>query len=142
MKQPLLFSEEDIFYADQSLELQQRFNKKDVVIQPVPAVWVNKEIKTKQQAVDEVENNANKVWLYTAQRIVETLAKTKVTFSSDDVWEELDRIRMNRPHEPSAMGAVFRNCARNKVCRKTGRYFPSKQSTNHQRDIAEWESYK
>lgn len=142
MNQPLLFSEEDIFLTDQSLELQHRFKAKNFQTHIIESVKQNKEIKNKHEAIDEVEKNANSVWLHTAQSVVEKLARTKSVFSSDDVWQELDRMQMPRPHEPSAMGAVFRNCARNKICRKTGRYFPSKQPTNHQRDIAEWECIK
>lgn len=97
-------------------------------------------IKTKKQAIDEVEKNADEVWWHKTKEVIRDLAKKKLEITSDDVWEELDRLQIPRPHQPSAMGSVFRACSQSGCIEKTGKYVPSRQLTNHQRDVAVWRS--
>lgn len=96
--------------------------------------------KTKHQAIDEVEQNAKIEWLNKAVEVLTYVAKTNFYFTSDDVWAELNKRGIEKPHSPSALGAVLRRGWKSHICEKTGKYIPSTQPSNHQRDVAQWQS--
>ena len=95
-------------------------------------------LKTKQQAIAEVESHADPQWVAKANEALDILIKNNQDFTSDQVWKLLDSWQVPRPHAPSAMGAIMRRAALAKRIKKTGRFIPSSQSTNHQRDVAVW----
>ena len=95
-------------------------------------------LKTKQQAIKEVETHADPQWIGKANEALDILIKNNQDFTSDQVWKLLDSWQVPRPHAPSAMGAIMRRAALAKRIKKTGRFIPSAQSTNHQRDVAVW----
>lgn len=95
-------------------------------------------VKTKKQALDEVEMNADKKWWHQTKEVIHKLAKEKLEITSDMVWEELDRLSVLRPHQPSVMGSVFRACSQQGWIKKSGKYKQSTQPTNHQREVAIW----
>ena len=95
-------------------------------------------LKTKQQAIKEVESHADPQWIGKANEALDILIKNNQEFTSDQVWELLDSWQVPRPHAPSAMGAIMRRAALSKRIKKTGRFIPSAQTTNHQRDVAVW----
>lgn len=97
-------------------------------------------VKTKKQALDEVQSNAENDWWYKTKEVIHKLAKENINFTSDEVWAELDRLNIPRPHQPSALGSVFRACCQAGWITKSGKYKPSTQPTNHQRDVAIWTS--
>lgn len=97
-----------------------------------------KTYKTKKQAIDQVEANAKQEWLEKALAVLHKVALRNHTFTSDDVWRELENSGVEKPRTHSAMGAVFRRGWKAHYCEKTGRYIPSTQPSNHQRDIAQW----
>ena len=95
-------------------------------------------LKTKDQAIAEVESHADPQWIAKANEALDILIKNNQEFTSDQVWKLLDSWQVPRPHAPSAMGAIMRRAALAKRIKKTGRFIPSAQSTNHQRDVAVW----
>jgi hypothetical protein len=96
-------------------------------------------LKTKEQAIAEVESHADPEWVAKANQALDVVIKNTTQFTTDQVWEILDSWQVPRPHSPSAMGSIMRNAAKAKRIKKTGRFIPSAQSTNHQRDVAVWE---
>ena len=99
-----------------------------------------KQYKTKKQAIDEVEANARQEWLDKALKVLRYVALRNYNFTSDDIWQELERQNIEKPRTHSAMGAVLRRGWKTHLCEKSGRYIPSKQNSNHQRDVAQWVS--
>ena len=95
-------------------------------------------LKSKDQAIAEVESHADPQWIAKANEALDILIKNNQEFTSDQVWKLLDSWQVPRPHAPSAMGAIMRRAALAKRIKKTGRFIPSAQSTNHQRDVAVW----
>ena len=95
-------------------------------------------LKSKDQAIAEVESHADPEWVAKANEALDILIKNNQEFTSDQVWKLLDSWQVPRPHAPSAMGAIMRRAALAKRIKKTGRFIPSAQSTNHQRDVAVW----
>jgi hypothetical protein len=96
-------------------------------------------LKTKDQAITEVESHADPKWVAKANQALDVVIKNTTQFTTDQVWEILDSWQVPRPHAPSAMGSIMRNAAKAKLIKKTGRFIPSTQATNHQRDVAVWE---
>ena len=96
-------------------------------------------LKSKDQAIKEVESHADPQWIGKANEALDILFKNNQEFTSDQVWKLLDSWQVPRPHAPSAMGSIMRRAALAKRIKKTGRFIPSTQGTNHQRDVAVWE---
>ena len=95
-------------------------------------------LKSKDQAIKEVESHADPQWIGKANEALDILIKNNQEFTSDQVWKLLDSWQVPRPHAPSAMGSIMRRAALAKRIKKTGRFIPSSQGTNHQRDVAVW----
>ncbi len=95
-------------------------------------------LKTKQKAIAEVAAHADPEWVSKANEALDILIKNRQEFTSDQVWKILDSWQVPRPNAPSAMGSIMLSAAKSKRIKKTGRFIPSTQATNHQRDVAVW----
>jgi len=93
----------------------------------------------REEAIDRVDKNAEVSWKTDALIALDHVRRMQLTFTSHDVWRRLDEENIEKPHEESAMGAVFRQAARAQLIKKTGRYVPSQMAQCH-RDVAEWTS--
>lgn len=89
----------------------------------------------KAEAIDRVELNAPTAWMTAAIDVARSLADV---WSTDDVWRELDRLGVEPPHEPRAMGAVIRVLVLNGEIVATGEYIKSARAECHRRPIALW----
>lgn len=94
-------------------------------------------MKTKDEAIDQVEENADAIWLGVARTVLEQLARSRSHITSDDVWD-----RVPAPREPRAMGAVFRWAMRQGLVEATDRIKPSRRPECHGRRIQVWRSRK
>lgn len=92
-----------------------------------------------ENGIKQVELNANQLWLQEALKIVEMLSLKPFAFTSDDVWEWMSELHPDSDtHNHSAMGAVFRTAAKNKLCIPTGQYIKSKRPSAQSREIKVW----
>lgn len=91
-------------------------------------------------ALAKVEANADPAWLDIAAFGVSQLAASRDAFTTDDVWEWLDRNTPLRPHEPRAMGAVMRKSAAAGTIEASGLYEQSSREVNHNRPVMIWRS--
>ena len=89
-------------------------------------------------AITKVERHADPAWLQMADFAVQQLCRTEAEFTTDDVWEWLDRNTHLRPHEPRAMGAVMRKAAVVGLIEATQRYVQSRRDECHGRPVAVW----
>ena len=91
-------------------------------------------------ALRKVEAHADPAWLDIATFGVKQLAVTQDVFTTDEVWEWLDRNTPLRPHEPRAMGAVMKKVAAEGVIEASGLYQQSAREECHNRPVMIWRS--
>lgn len=88
-------------------------------------------------ALERVDEHADDNWKWFAELVVRRLASAQPTFTTDDVWMELESFDVST-HEPRALGAIMRNLAREGLIRTTDRYVKSDRPECHQRPIPVW----
>ena len=91
-------------------------------------------------ATTKVEAHADPAWLEMASFGVQQLAASRDVFTTDEVWEWLDRNTPLRPHEPRAMGAVMKKVAAEGVIEASGLYQQSAREECHNRPVMIWRS--
>ena len=91
----------------------------------------------KEAGIASADRNAWPEWKREAMNALEWVASMRPAFTSQDVFIRMDSLNMDRPHEPSAMGSIFRHAAKIGMIVKTGRHVPSQLAHCH-RDVVEW----
>lgn len=84
--------------------------------------------------------HADKGWVQTANDVIRDLAFSRHTFTTDDVWQILERDypSVTTP-EPRALGPLMRSAARQGLIHPTGDYTPSNRPACNARPIMVWE---
>lgn len=93
----------------------------------------------RDQALARVEANADQDWKDRARAVIQELARTRVYFTTDDVWQELAKQDVET-HEPRAIGALMRQAAADHLIAPTNRYEPSARPACHGRPVRVWRS--
>lgn len=88
-----------------------------------------------EEAIEQVEGNADDEWLADARAVVRRLAETHPEFTTDDVWRSLASTR-----EPRALGAVMRQAAAEGIVENTHQTVPSTRPECHARPVTVWRS--
>lgn len=83
------------------------------------------------KAIDQVGAHADPRWVATVYSIITELAFKGEGFTTDQVWDVLDRSGIESPDEPRALGAVFRQACQDGLIRATGEYRPSARPVCH-----------
>jgi len=94
--------------------------------------------QAKQEALDRVADHADPSWIKVALTVVYDLCRYRETFTTDDVWCELERLKAPEPHEPRALGAVMMRAKRRNWCFSTGQVTGSVRKQCHGRPIMVW----
>jgi oligoendopeptidase F len=94
----------------------------------------------RDQALEQVEDNANKAWTDLVSKIIADLANQMIQFTSDDVWNELKNYPDVQTHQPAAMGAMFKKASKLGHIKPTDSFIASKRSVSHARPIRVWTS--
>lgn len=101
-------------------------------------------MEAKRLAMDQVETNANRVWLDFMFEIVWLTCHANERFTTDDVMELYGRaINRDKPttHELRAMGPVMLRAAKAGFCRKADcKAVPSRRKSLHASPRAVWQS--
>ena len=112
-----------------------------VEVEPIddraPTIAAGPELR--DEAIDQVEENADPSWVEAATRIAEDLAVECREFTTDAVWERLDQLGVET-HEPRAMGSIMRDLARRGIVTNSGRVEKSTRPECHARPCAVWVS--
>lgn len=87
--------------------------------------------EAKTAAIDQVEAAADPRWMHTVYQIIVQLATAGGGFTTDQVWDVLDKSKILPPTEPRAMGAVFRQACADGLIVSTGEYRPSARPICH-----------
>lgn len=90
------------------------------------------------EAIGRAGENADERWTRDARSAIRTVAFKGVEFTTDAVWELLDKVSSARTHEPRAMGALMREAQRAGLIRTTGAYIKSSRPDCHLRPCAVW----
>ena len=94
----------------------------------------------KEQALVTVEKNANAQWKIDVFTAINSVARRLKSFTSDDVWKELEGLAASSTHEPRALGAIMRLAAARGVIVPTDSYRPSCRVACHARPVRVWQS--
>jgi hypothetical protein len=94
----------------------------------------------RDDAIARVEANADPAWKALAYDAVIEVARTHVTFTTDEVWFVLAERNVRPPHEPRAMGAVMQRAKREKVVRATPEFRETTRPQAHCAPVRVWES--
>lgn len=101
---------------------------------------VIKGIEARDKALTAVEYNTDPEWQTPAEQAIAWLARSRETFTTDDVWQHLYQHGHTFPHEPRAMGALMRNAARAGLITASDRVIPSQRPECHRRPVRVWRS--
>jgi hypothetical protein len=97
-------------------------------------------IQLRDEALEQVKDNANKAWTNLVSKIITELASRMTEFTSDDVWNELKKYPEVQTHQPAAMGAMFKHSSKTGQIQPTDRFIASKRPISHARPIRIWNS--
>jgi hypothetical protein len=91
------------------------------------------------EAVERAGAHADGDWMAAALGAVESCARGRSLFTTDDVYEYLTDAST---HEPRAMGAVMRKAQAAGICQATEYYRPSSRPQAHQNPKRVWQSLR
>lgn len=93
--------------------------------------------RARDASIEEVRTGMNMDWYEAALRVIRGLAGSGKRFTTDDVWEALEKQLVNTP-EHRAMGAVMRDAARAGTIQPTVNYVKSRRPACHARPVRVW----
>lgn len=93
--------------------------------------------RARDAAIEEVRTGINMDWYEAALRVIRGLANSGKLFTTDDVWEALEKQLVATP-ERRAMGAVMRDTARAGTIKPTTNYVKSRRPACHARPVRVW----
>jgi hypothetical protein len=102
--------------------------------------WPSEALRAADEAVAQAEQHADDAWFEAALRCVSYLAATRVSFTTDDVWEVLNALPDVSTHEPRALGAVMRRASKQGCIEPSFSYRPSSRTECHGRPVRVWYS--
>jgi hypothetical protein len=90
-----------------------------------------------EAGIAQADANALPCWKRDAREAVEWVAHMRLTFTTDDVWERLEQLRLAEGANPAAMGPVMMAAERDGFIRKTGQLAKTRLKRRH-RALTEW----
>lgn len=90
-------------------------------------------------ALDRVEAAASPEWLAAAREVGLLIIGRGEEFTTDAVWQELERREVKPPREPRALGVVMRAFARDGLIVDTGRVEKTSRDVAHKRPSTVWQ---
>lgn len=87
----------------------------------------------RNEGIALIEKNTDDSWNDEVDSVIETLANSRASFTSDDVWENVTSL----PENNSAMGAAF-NRARKWGIIKVAGFAESRRPSAHARVVRVW----
>jgi threonine dehydrogenase-like Zn-dependent dehydrogenase len=93
--------------------------------------------EARDSAIATAAAGAGDAWLAAAVQRIGTVAATKLSFTTDDVWATLEAVGL-RPREPRALGAAMKLAAKQGTIVATDMYRPSSRVECHARPVRVW----
>lgn len=97
-------------------------------------------MEAKYEAIARVGYNTESWWRMKADEAVWEVAINNPLFTTDDVWEQLQKWGVEPSHEKRAMGAIMTQAAKKAWVTKTDRVRNSQRVECHNRPVAVWQS--
>ena len=94
----------------------------------------------RDEALTRVEEHADPDWMHFARLAVVCVAYNAETFTADDVWAQLDALRMERPRESRALAPVLIALKREGHIAPTDRFVNSNRVSRHAGPVRVWRS--
>jgi hypothetical protein len=94
----------------------------------------------RDEAIQRVDEHAEKRWKAAALNAVRFIAEKRDAFTTDAVWWLLDQQDIEPPHEERALGAIMQRAARQGWIEPTDRTRKSVRPACHARDLRVWRS--
>lgn len=91
-------------------------------------------------AIASADDALSVYWRRAALEAVESVARWRETFTTDDVWKLLEREDRGRPAEPRAMGAIMRHAVAAGYCEPTADWVATGHIKSHNRPRRVWRS--
>lgn len=92
----------------------------------------------KELGVQQVLSNTSEAWKEIALGVIEDLARSRESFTSDDLREVLGEVQ---PDHPNAFGAIFSSASKKKIIKRIG-YTTSKIPSCQGHVISQWKKYE
>jgi len=94
------------------------------------------------EAVNRVEQHADAEWMERVFRVVCDIARARETFTANEIWDVIENVGdFPVQHEPSALGAVMRRVARERIAQVVaGVSVKSLHARQHGRGLRVWRS--
>lgn len=107
-----------------------------------PELWGDPEAakEAAEEAIDRVRRHAEREWVEQALEAIKFLAENFKELTGDAVWLLLQLRDVDGPHEPRAMGAVFRQAGKAGWITPTDRYVPGVRPIDHRAPKRVWRS--
>lgn len=81
-------------------------------------------VEAKREAIARVERNANEEWLKAFRRALETVARRRLRFTADAIWEQFEKdYPQPETHDPRAAGPVVLRAIKDGVIFKVQNMF-------------------
>ena len=93
-----------------------------------------------EQGMTAAIEHAGTEWEQAADQAVRTVARLRVTFTADDVWDYVFHHHLPEPPNRAALGAVFKALSRAGIIRQTGEWRNSQRPETHTRPLRVWQA--
>lgn len=99
---------------------------------------VQETIAATEAAISRVDSNAPPAWKAAADAAIEYCAGRYVTFTADEVWEQLQVKGIAPPHTPSALGPAFRRASIKGLIMNTHTWRKHSKFSQRHRELLIW----
>ena len=92
----------------------------------------------KEDGMDAALKNADQAWKASFVECVERFAAKRVSFTSEDIIDEVGLQNSIGMNKNNAVGAIMNGCAKRGIIIKTGRHVQSRRPRSNGAEITEW----
>jgi len=100
-----------------------------------PMTLFDEGARLRDEAIARVENGS---FSQAVANWVEDCVIPGARFTTDDIWEYLEREHVPTPDEPRAMGAAIMAAQRRKLCTPTSEFIPTRRKQAHKSPQRVW----
>ena len=65
-------------------------------------------VKHREECIGRVTDHMKREWKIAALKSADRVMRRMEVFTTDDIWIDLEKRNVERPHEPRAMGSIIR----------------------------------
>lgn len=97
-------------------------------------------LRRAEEGMTEAIEHAGQDWRQMAEIAVLTVARLRMTFTADDVWEYIVSHNLPQPPKRVALGAVICALSKRNVIHATGEWRNSARPETHTRPLRVWQA--